>query len=71
MNTGCIPTKTLVPSTRAAYDWRRAEDYGVMIGGDITVDMKKVKARMDDIRGASKKCVEGCLKTMENCTVHE
>jgi pyruvate/2-oxoglutarate dehydrogenase complex dihydrolipoamide dehydrogenase (E3) component len=64
VNIGCIPTKTLVPSTRAAYDGRRAENYGVMIGGDITVDMKKVKARMDDIRGALNKCIEGCLKTI-------
>jgi pyruvate/2-oxoglutarate dehydrogenase complex dihydrolipoamide dehydrogenase (E3) component len=71
VNTGCIPTKTLVPNARTAYDGRRAEDYDVMIGVDITVDMKKVKARMDDIRGASKKCAEGWLKTMENCTVHE
>lgn len=71
VNTGCIPTKTLVASARATYDARRAADYGVMINGEITVDMKKVKARMDAMRGASNKGVEGWLKSMENCTVHE
>ena len=71
VNTGCIPTKPLVASARAAFDARRAADYGVMINGEITVNMKKVKARMDTIRGASNKGVEGWLKSMENCTVHE
>ena len=43
VNTGCIPTKTLVGSARAAYMARRAADFGVMIDGTVTVDMKKVK----------------------------
>ena len=30
VNTGCIPTKTLVASARAAYMARRAADFGVM-----------------------------------------
>ena len=33
VNTGCIPTKTLVASARAAYMARRAADFGVMIDG--------------------------------------
>lgn len=31
VNTGCIPTKTLVASARAAYIARRAGEYGVMV----------------------------------------
>ena len=49
VNTGCMPTKTLVASARAAYVARRAADYGVSIGGPVTVDMKAVKARKDAI----------------------
>jgi len=41
VNTGCIPTKALVASARAAYMARRASDFGVMIDGSITVDMEK------------------------------
>ena len=47
VNTGCTPTKTLVASAYAARLAHRAGDYGVAISGDISVDMKKVKARKD------------------------
>lgn len=71
VNTGCIPTKTLVASARAAHVARRAADYGVMIDGSIAVDMKRVKARKDQISGASRTGVEDWLKHTENCTVYE
>ena len=38
VNTGCIPTKTLIASARAAHTARRAAEYGVGIGGSIAVD---------------------------------
>jgi pyruvate/2-oxoglutarate dehydrogenase complex dihydrolipoamide dehydrogenase (E3) component len=71
VNTGCIPTKTLVASARAAHVARRAADYGIRIDGPITVDMKKVKARKDEVAGASNRGVEKWLKGMENATVYE
>ncbi|MCH8232604.1 MAG: FAD-dependent oxidoreductase, partial [Bacteroidetes bacterium] len=49
VNTGCTPTKTLVASARVAYMARRGSDFGVDIGGPISVDMKKVKQRKDEI----------------------
>jgi pyruvate/2-oxoglutarate dehydrogenase complex dihydrolipoamide dehydrogenase (E3) component len=45
VNTGCTPTKALVASADAARIARRAAEYGVVIGGDIGVDMRRVKAR--------------------------
>lgn len=45
VNTGCMPTKTLVASAYAAHLARRAADYGVVIGGPVGVDMQKVRAR--------------------------
>src|SRR5450755_1567657 len=49
VNDGCIPTKTLVASARAAYVARHAADYGVRIAGEISVDMRAVKARKDGV----------------------
>jgi pyruvate/2-oxoglutarate dehydrogenase complex dihydrolipoamide dehydrogenase (E3) component len=49
VNTGCVPTKTLVASAYVAQMARRAEEYGVDVGGCVTVDMKRVKARKDAI----------------------
>ena len=49
VNDGCMPTKTLVASARAAHMARRAADYGVTLGGPVAVDMKAVKARKDRI----------------------
>ena len=49
VNTGCIPTKTLVASARAARVARRAAEYGVSLQGGVSVDMKAVKARKDGV----------------------
>ena len=72
VNTGCIPTKTLVASAHAAHLARRGGDFGVEIKGGIAVDMKVVKARKDAISGKSREGVETMLRTMDKCTVfHE
>ena len=71
VNTGCIPTKTMVASAYAARMAQRAAEYGVMIWGGIRVDMKQVKARKDAISGKSRAGVESWLKSMENCSVYE
>jgi pyruvate/2-oxoglutarate dehydrogenase complex dihydrolipoamide dehydrogenase (E3) component len=71
VNTGCTPTKTLVASAYAAHLARRADEYGVTIGGPIGVDMKKVKARKDAVVEPSRKGVERSLKTLKGCTVYE
>jgi pyruvate/2-oxoglutarate dehydrogenase complex dihydrolipoamide dehydrogenase (E3) component len=70
VNTGCIPTKTLVASAFAAHLARRAGEYGVTIGAPINVDMKKVKARKDEISGRSKQGVENWMGGLANATVY-
>ena len=50
---------------------RRAAEYGVQIDGAVSVDMKKVKARKDEVAGASNRGVETWLKGMKNATVCE
>ncbi|MEJ2116178.1 MAG: FAD-dependent oxidoreductase, partial [Gammaproteobacteria bacterium] len=62
VNTGCIPTKTLVASARVAHMVRRGEEFGIEITGDIKMDMKKVKARKDAVVKQSNKGVTGWMK---------
>jgi pyruvate/2-oxoglutarate dehydrogenase complex dihydrolipoamide dehydrogenase (E3) component len=70
VNTGCTPTKTLVASAYAAHLARRAAEYGVSIGGPITVDMNRVKARKDYVLGFSTRGVERGLRENPNVTVY-
>ncbi|KAI9891256.1 MAG: hypothetical protein M1814_002946 [Vezdaea aestivalis] len=49
VNEGCTPTKTLIASGRVAYLARRAGDYGVGVGGEVRVEMEKVRQRKRDI----------------------
>jgi len=71
VNTGCIPTKTLVASAYAAHLARRGADYGVMIDAPIEVDMKRVKARKDQVSGNASRGVEKWLKGTANLAVIE
>jgi pyruvate/2-oxoglutarate dehydrogenase complex dihydrolipoamide dehydrogenase (E3) component len=70
VNTGCTPTKTLVACAYAVHTARRGADYG-FTAGQVTVDMKRVKARKDYVAGLSTKGVERSLKELENGTVYE
>ncbi|WP_426128489.1 FAD-containing oxidoreductase [Pararhizobium sp. PWRC1-1] len=49
VNAGCMPTKTLVASARAAHVSRRAAAFGVTIVGEISVDMQVVRRRAHQI----------------------
>jgi pyruvate/2-oxoglutarate dehydrogenase complex dihydrolipoamide dehydrogenase (E3) component len=68
VNTGCIPTKTLVASAYAAHLARRGAEYGVG-SGEISVDIGKVKARKDKIMLDDRHGVESWLEGMDNCTL--
>ena len=70
INTGCTPTKTLVASAYAVHVARRGADFGFS-AGDVTVDMKRVKARKDHVVGLSNRGVERSLRILENCRVYE
>ena len=69
VNTGCIPTKTLIASAYAAHVARRGAEYGFVVNGDVLVDMKRVKARKDEVAGRSNHGVEERLRGLKNCTV--
>jgi pyruvate/2-oxoglutarate dehydrogenase complex dihydrolipoamide dehydrogenase (E3) component len=69
VNTGCIPTKTLVASAYVAHMARRAAEYGVDVG-PIKVDMKRVKARKDEIVGRSRDGVTNWMDGLKNAKVY-
>ena len=69
VNTGCIPTKTMVASAYAAHVAGRGSEYGFAVNGDVHVDMKRVKARKDAVSGRSNRGVEEWLRGLKNCTV--
>ena len=71
VNTGCMPTKTLVASAYAAHLAARAADYGVIIDGSISVDMKRVKVRKDKVADTASANIAAWLKGTPNATVIE
>ena len=68
VNVGCIPTKTLVASARAAHVARRGADYG-FAAGQIRVDMPAVKRRKDQVVKQSSDGVASWIAGMENVTL--
>ncbi len=69
VNTGCVPTKTLVASARVAHMARRAAEYGVDVGAAVSVDMKRVKARKDAIVAMSRVGVTDWMQGLANARV--
>ncbi len=71
VNTGCMPTKTLVASAYAARLAARAAEYGVTIDGRIGIDMAKVKARKDAVTNTATRNIETWLGSMPGVTVYK
>ena len=71
VNVGCVPTKTLVASARAAHVARTGADYGVVIDGGFRIDMARVKARKDAVVKSSTQGVEQWLRGTPGLTVVE
>jgi pyruvate/2-oxoglutarate dehydrogenase complex dihydrolipoamide dehydrogenase (E3) component len=71
VNTGCMPTKTLVASAYAAHMARRGADYGVVLDQPVRIDMRKVRSRAETVTANSSKGVENWLRNMKGCTVFQ
>jgi pyruvate/2-oxoglutarate dehydrogenase complex dihydrolipoamide dehydrogenase (E3) component len=69
VNTGCMPTKTLVASAYAAHLASRAADFGLVVDGGVRVEMPRVKARADAVSARAREGVEKWLRGMPGCTV--
>jgi pyruvate/2-oxoglutarate dehydrogenase complex dihydrolipoamide dehydrogenase (E3) component len=71
VNTGCMPTKTLIASAYVAHLTARAIEYGIVLGGTIRVDMANVKARADAVAANARNGIEKSLRSLTGCTVFE
>ncbi len=71
VNTGCMPTKTLVASAYAAHLARRGSEYGVVIENAIQIDMKRIRARADTVSTNARTGVENWLRGMTGLTVFQ
>jgi pyruvate/2-oxoglutarate dehydrogenase complex dihydrolipoamide dehydrogenase (E3) component len=69
VNDGCTPTKAMVASAYAAHLARRAAEYGVVVDGELSVNMKRVKARKDAIVLNSSQGVENWMAGLKNTRV--
>jgi len=70
VNTGCMPTKTLVASAYAAHLARRSAEYGVTLGGgEVGVNMKRVHDRARTVTLNARGNLEKWLGGMKGCTV--
>lgn len=68
VNTGCMPTKTLVASARAAHMSRRAADFGIRIAGEVAIDMQVVRRRAHQVTMDARQGLEDWLGSMDNVT---
>ncbi|ORE90137.1 FAD-containing oxidoreductase [Aurantimonas sp. 22II-16-19i] len=68
VNTGCMPTKTLVASAKVAAMARRGGDYGVTLAGDVSVDMRRVRARAETVSRDARQNNERWLEGMDRLT---
>jgi len=69
VNTGCMPTKTLIASAYAAHLARRGAEFGVMLDAPPRIDMARVKARADAVSANARVAIERSLRGMQGCTV--
>ena len=68
VNDGCVPTKTLVASARAAHVARRGAEYG-FAAGDIRIDMAAVKRRKDGVVRQSVDGLASWVGAMKNVSL--
>ncbi len=62
LNTGCIPTKTLIASAEMLGRMRNAASLGIRIEGKVEPDWQAVQKRKEDVVGRLRKGVFGLMK---------
>src|SRR5687768_18274773 len=56
VNVGCVPTKTLLASARAAHVARPGPEFGVQVPRNIEVHLPRVQSRNDFVVRRSNEC---------------
>lgn len=68
VNTGCMPTKTMVASAYAAHMARRGADFGV-VTGPVSVDMARVHERTRKVATDARHADQSWLQGMSGCSL--
>jgi pyruvate/2-oxoglutarate dehydrogenase complex dihydrolipoamide dehydrogenase (E3) component len=70
VNNGCIPTKAYVASARRVWDAFHGDDLGVEIPKGTKANLKKIKARKDELVNESRSNIERAIKRNEKITLY-
>ena len=62
LNWGCIPTKALIQSAEVLKAVRGAAEFGVVVGGDVSIDWPAMQGRKDRVVTGMRQGVQGLLK---------
>lgn len=71
VNTGCMPTKTMVASAYAARLAQRGGEYGVLHERPPQIDMQIVRRRAAKVTADASSGVQNWLRGMSGCTIVE
>ena len=71
VNTGCMPTKTLVASAYAAHLARRGADFGIELPAPPRIDIARVMGRAHTVTMNARAGVERSLRELKNCAVFQ
>ncbi|PBJ15878.1 mercuric reductase [Flavobacterium sp. ACN6] len=69
VNNGCIPTKAYVASARRAWDAFHGDDLGIEIPEGTKANLKKIRARKDELVAESRSNIEEAIKRDKNITL--
>ncbi len=69
VNVGCTPTKAYVASARRAFAAGNSEEHGVILQGDLKIDLKRIKERKDKLVHDSRSGLEKMFADTENLTL--
>ncbi|MDT0642231.1 mercuric reductase [Zunongwangia sp. F363] len=70
VNTGCTPTKSYIASARRAFVTKNSSNHGVEVQGDVSINLKQIKKRKEEIIGESRSGIEKMLEENEQISVY-
>ena len=69
VNVGCTPTKAYVASARRVFAAGNSEEHGVILEGNLKIDLKRIKQRKDKLVQDSRSGLEKMFSDTENLTL--
>lgn len=70
-NNGCIPTKAYAASARRVWDAFHGDELGIEIPDGTKANLRKIKARKDELVNESRSNIEEAIKRNKNITLYK